>query len=241
MLNTQKYTKAEMLNYFHLNNDNHYKRNITNKLELYGYQYIYNKNFITITAIPTIENQFKELLIEDLHYDKKVNPIHIACFIDAFQEPSFAAMPWASRLVYINNTYNIQVSMRTLQYWYQKLVNIEVIQRTPSRDTLWKTYSPKGSYERIQQQVNLNNEQEYNAYEQWKTLRNQLSESGINNKELYYKLWEKTKTCYYYCYSSFLVSSYFNSNPELIAVFYAYSAEIASKQASEKHTFVKGQ
>lgn len=118
----------------------HFKRNTTEKLNKWGYEYTYTPEGVEITGQPELpEERLKEILIRKLNLDVQINPYDFACFLCAFTDiGSFDSMPWKEREIQMKLKYETEVTDRTLRSWCNKLIGKDIVQKC-GRETFWKT------------------------------------------------------------------------------------------------------
>ena len=142
-LEQRAYTRQEIADALSVNikDSNHFKRNVENTLSKWGYGYEYSRAAVTITQVPsTPEERLKEILIRKLDMSSQINPYAFACFLTAFNDVQlFESMPWSERMDILSGYYGVDVSERTLQNWYDKLLQLKIAHKSDER-VFWRTY-----------------------------------------------------------------------------------------------------
>lgn len=74
----------------------------------------------------------------------QIDPYAFACFLTALSnECLFESMPWSERTKILSNFYGVDVSERTLQNWYDKLLQLKIAHKTDER-VFWRTHYLNG-------------------------------------------------------------------------------------------------
>ena len=204
---------AEVLN-INIKDSSHFKRNVENKLQKWGYEFEYSRQGVAITKRPeTKEARLKEILIRELSLDTQINPYDFACFFTAFNDiDGFASMPWGKRESVLSNVYNVNVSDRTLRSWCARMIDRDIIRKDEGKTlrTYWKTVITESGKERSL--VEEEDQEEMRVYfsrraELVAEGAQFLLESGLPMKEAkqkawdqaYKQLWSEFQCCYYSC------------------------------------------
>lgn len=239
-LKCRTYSRQEIAEILSVNikDSNHFKRNVESKLKKWGYEYIYERNGVTITKQPfDPEARLKEILIRELGLDVQINAYDFACFICAFADsPCFDSMPWGERAEMLRCDYGVDVDERTLRNWCSKLFENNIVQKSAER-TYWKTEMCGGM--KCRSKISADDSgmalyfQERTRYLQ--EARESAAVLGLRGKEAskyvwslaYSRLWEKFQCCYYTCGS--LV---FNAvGEDFVLEIYELAHEIAAKES----------
>lgn len=206
------YPRAEIAEVLSVNpkDSKHFKRNITDKLEKWGYDYTYTTAGVEITGIPKFpEEKLREILIRELDLDVQVDPHYFAYFICAFTDISyFDSMPWEERAVLMQLEYDVEVTDRTLRNWCSKLIDKNLIQKC-GRDTFWKT--ERFGSEKKRTLVSADDETMAKYFqkkkEYYEAARIAAEKAGKQGREAaaeawdttYKSLWSEFGCCYYRC------------------------------------------
>lgn len=219
-LQMRSYSRQEIAKILQVNiNDNrHFKRNVTSKLDSWGYKYNYSKNVVEITEQPqSAIDKLKEIFIREYDLDIRTNAYDMACFIVMLMAyEDFQSMPWEERVKELENTYGVSVTSRTLQNWYSRLLKRNMVASTKYDKTCWVTFYlesgkvrmfvdetlEQGRKKYFDRRKELIKEYRNNAYS-----ANRQDSENINKEAWTYalkKLWEEFHCCYYYCGSIYL-------------------------------------
>lgn len=160
-LELRTYTKQELGIILEIPIDTNFARKTKTLLDKWGYKYKYGKT-VEITYKPTTEaERLTEFVARYLNIDA-YNIYGFACFLDALiTDIDFTAMPWAERVKVLKEDYEVEIPERTLQYWYKKLVDKNLISKSPESVGFWMTIIADGETHRhkIEQ-----NDEEWKAY-----------------------------------------------------------------------------
>lgn len=204
---------AEMLE-LDVNDSKHFKRNLENKLIKWGYSYEYSRKGITITKQPeTAEEKLSEIIVRKYDLDIQLEVNDFAYFIYCLlADEAFISMPWAERVNYLKEEYNVSVSESTLKRWGSKLIDMNLVSKDKVSRTYWTTFYIDGE----KQRVKVDNEQSEKAMRAYMEYRNQMKNEFVENgkrkgRKDYAQLnsdawkfamseaWEKFHACYYAC------------------------------------------
>ena len=159
MLIQKSYSQQEIAQYFNLNfNDKkHYKRNLTRILDKLGYQYQYSSKILYITQPPTTLTILKDLLINETTITYNDNLNFLCLLLILSDDDTFAEMPNNTKLLYLQQHYNINISLMTLLRYYKILIDNKLIYKEDALSCPWYTYYENGT--KIQKKVET--EEEY--------------------------------------------------------------------------------
>lgn len=148
-LELKTYTKQELGIILGIPVDAHFARRIKTLLNNCGYKYTYGKT-ITITYQPTTAiERFQEFVLRGLELDIRFNVYGFACFLDALiTDIDFTAMPWAERVKVLKEDYEVEIDERTLRRWYTKLVDKNLVSKSPESAGFWMTIIADGETHR---------------------------------------------------------------------------------------------
>ncbi len=212
-LELRRYSRAEIAEILNVNiNDSrHFKRNVENKLNKWGYLYYYTTQEVTIIFRPeTPEQRLAELLYRGFGIDIQVSPVQFACFLAAFTEiDGFCDMPWGEKEKAYYEEYGYCVDERTLRNWCSKLIAKGIVARFKS-SAAWRTEVVKGiKYRSLVQEDELQEVRDYYSrrsqlfaeYNRQFKLQMKEDKAARNAawKETYKDLWSEFSCCYYYC------------------------------------------
>ena len=235
------YSRSEIAEVLGVNikDSKHFKRNVENKLNKWGYGYHYETKGVTILKCPTTaEERLAEILIRQYNIDVQINPYAFACFITAFSDiERFASMPWGERATAFYDYSGVSMDERTLRNWCSKLMSQNIVVKC--RDgTYWKT-DIIGDKRKLRTQVSAEEARPYFARRAAlveagteKNLHNGLSfkeARGTAWKEAYETLWTEYKCCYYIC-KTFSFSAFTENEREILLEVYELVREIADKR-----------
>ena len=183
------------------------KRDVTHRLDLWGYQYQWkDRHGVTITQCPEKLVRFTELMRRHLHINSQIKPYPFGCFLLLLlEDEAFSSMPWEERAWQLADLYGIEVSDRTLRNWASYLFRGEFLMKDKETRTVWYT-EPYGS---LKIQVQVKNPDEDTTYQNYLQERKDrvefLRKSGMPFSKAYKEtvcyLWEKYHRIYYYCYT----------------------------------------
>lgn len=147
-LELRTYKKQELGIILGIPVDAHFARRIKTLLDKLGYKYNYGKT-VEITYKPTTAaERLTEFVARYLNIDA-YNIYGFACFLDALiTDIDFTAMPWAERVKVLKEDYEVEIPERTLQYWYTKLVDKNLVSKSPESTGFWMTIRADGETHR---------------------------------------------------------------------------------------------
>lgn len=143
-LKLKTYTKQELSIILGIPVDDNFARKVKTLLDKWGYKYTYGKT-VEITYKPTTAiERFQEFVVRYLNIDA-YNIYGFACFLDALiTDIDFTAMPWAERVKVLKEDYEVEIPERTLRYWYTKLVDKNLVSKSPESTGFWMTIRADG-------------------------------------------------------------------------------------------------
>ena len=143
-LELRTYTKQELSIILGIPVDAHFARRIKSLLDKWGYKYTYGKT-VEITYQPTTAiERFQEFVARYLNIDD-YNIYGFACFLDALlTDIDFTAMPWAERVKVLKEDYEVEIPEGTLRYWYTKLIDKNLVSKSPESTGFWMTIRADG-------------------------------------------------------------------------------------------------
>ena len=216
------YTREEIAEALsvNINDPDHFKRNVENKLSksCYRYRYINRRGVEIISKPETPEEKLTEILYRGFGIDIQVTPIQFACFIAAFEDiDSFESSPWGEREKKYLKRYGYSVDERTMRNWCSQLLARGIVAKIGAT-TAWRTYFEGGR--KIREPIEEIDRVEMESYYERRTelfkdhYINQL-ETGkplkearaIAWKDTYKDLWAEFECCFYYC-KGFVLSSF---------------------------------
>lgn len=120
--------------------DHNFSKKCRNILSNWGYSFEYSQKGVKITRIPsTKEELLIELVQRVFDLDCRISARTFGVFFSLLSTyPPFKTMPWIERTKIINDSYNLEVSDRTLKTWAAKLVSKGIINKGVSGQW-WKT------------------------------------------------------------------------------------------------------
>lgn len=205
-LELRTYSRDELADILdvNINDTNHFKRNVENKLNRWGYSYEYSRRRFKILRAPTTaDERLAEIMIRYYDMDIRIDTVAFAAFLYSLVTyPEFVAMPWEERSKWLENEFQITVSDRTLRSWCAKFIKSGYIVKDNSYKVRWITgYCNGEKYrdiidgdkeleefaDKYKQDMKdfLEKYKDLPAKEKWVNVRNQL--------------WDKYKCCIYYC------------------------------------------
>ena len=235
------YSRSEIAEILGVNikDSKHFKRNVENKLNKWGYGYHYETKGVTILKCPTAaEERLAEILIRQYNIDIQINPYAFACFITAFSDiEGFDSMPWEERALAFYDYSNISMDARTLRNWCSKLIGQKIVDKSRS-GSYWRT-DITSSKQKIRTPVSAEEARPYFAR------RAELVEAGIKENRLagmspkeasaaawnraYEALWAEFKCCYYIC-KTFSFTAFTEQDNEILQEVYELVDEIIGKE-----------
>lgn len=152
-LEKRNYSRQEISELLEVNiNDNkHFKRNLTNKLDKLGYKYKYSTKVVEILEVPqTAEDRLREIFIREFSFDPQTDIRALACFLVSLDiDPIFAAMPWEERANELRNNYGVSVADITLKKWYSTLLKKEMVMVDKTNKADWATFYVDGDKQKV--------------------------------------------------------------------------------------------
>lgn len=147
-LELRTYTKQELSAFLEISIDDNFARKVKTLLDKWGYKYKYGKT-VEITYKPTTAaERLTEFVSRYLNIDA-YNIYGFACFLDALiTDIDFTAMPWAERVKVLKEDYEVEIDERTLRRWYTKLVDKNLISKSPESTGFWMTIIADGETHR---------------------------------------------------------------------------------------------
>ena len=184
---------------------NHFKRNVENKLNNWGYSYKYYRRQFEILRAPTTANErLSEIMQRAYGMDIRIDTIAFASFLYSLVVfPDFNAMPWEERSKFLEEEFGVYVSDRTLRSWCAKFINSGYIIKNENYKVRWVTgYCNGEKYRNIIDEDDILMKEYADKYQQEK--KNLLKQySHLPPKEKWEKvikeMWEKYHCCIYYC------------------------------------------
>lgn len=147
-LELRTYTKQELSIFLGIPIDDNFARKTKTLLDNWGYKYKYGKTVEIIYKPTTAAERLTEFVSRYLNIDA-YNIYGFACFLDALiTDIDFTAMPWAERVKVLKEDYEVEIPERTLRYWYTKLVDKNLISKSPESTGFWMTIIADGETHR---------------------------------------------------------------------------------------------
>ena len=198
-LEKQFYSREEIAELLTIKITDHFKRDVTNKLDKWGYQYKYSCKGVEIIAAPaTAQDKLKEIMIRQFNLDIQVDVYAFACFVKLLIDyEDFMNMPWEQRAKEIKEIYNVSVDKKTLERWSNKLISKNLIAKGFER-VYWSTSYINGKKERIRVDGDLELEAEMAKY---MARKKELTATSKDFNENFAILWKEFGCCYYSCSS----------------------------------------
>lgn len=198
-LEKQFYSREEIAELLTVKITDHFKRDVINKLDKWGYKYKYSRKGVEITGAPaTAQEKLKEIMIRQFDLDIQVDVNAFACFVKLLIDyEDFMNMPWEQRVKEIKEIYNVSVEKRTLERWGNKLISKNLIAKGFDR-VYWSTTYINGKKERIRVDGDPEAEAEMAAY---MARKKELAALSKDFNENFAILWKEFGCCYYSCSS----------------------------------------
>lgn len=211
-LEKQFYSREEIAELLTVKITDHFKRDVENKLNKWGYLCKYSRKGVEIIAAPaTAQDKLKEIMIRQFNLDIQVDVYAFACFIKLLIDyEDFMNMPWEQRAKEIKEIYNVSVDKRTLERWGNKLISKNLIAKGFER-VYWSTSYINGKKERIRVDGDPELEAEMAKY---MARKKELAATSKDFNENFAILWKEFGCCYYSCSS--LVLNAINTDIEEI-------------------------
>jgi hypothetical protein len=201
-----------------INDNKHFKRNITNKLDKWGYVYNYSTRQVEIIARPqTAEKQLQEIFIRAFGIDIRVDSYAMACFLTMLMtDEAFQSMPWEERAKVLAETYGVNITDRTLKNWYATLLKKNLVASCKYDKTYWITMYINDKKERVYVDETMEDgmNKYFNDRKQFAKEYKEMAKTAgrtdfqkVNGEAWGYamkKCWEKYHCCYYACGSIYL-------------------------------------
>lgn len=147
-LELRAYTKQELSAFLGISIDDNFARKAKTLLDKWGYKYKYGKTVEIIYKPTTAAERLTEFVSRYLNIDA-YNIYGFACFLDALiTDIDFTAMPWAERVKVLKEDYEVEIDERTLRRWYTKLVDKNLISKSPESTGFWMTIIADGETHR---------------------------------------------------------------------------------------------
>lgn len=225
------YSRTEIADVLDVNvNDNkHFKRNVENKLQKWGYGYEYSRKGVEITKQPsTAEEKLAEIIVRKYEMDIQIDVYGFACFISLLMEDEeFRAMPWTEREKVMTEEMGVSISFETMRKWCAKLIGKNMITKSADK-SYWGTTVVDG--EKVRFAVSGDEAAELQMAE-YMTCRKQFVEDYISNalasgrkdyntvkseawSNAFKELWAKFHTCYYGC-STLMLNAFGDETVEI--------------------------
>ena len=206
-LELRTYSREEIADVLkvNINDTNHFKRNVENKLNRWGYSYEYSKRQFKILKAPTsADERLAEIMIRCYDMDIRTDTIAFATFLYSLVVfPEFNAMPWEERSKWLEEEFKICVSDRTLRSWCSKLIKNGTIIKNDNYKIRWITGYYNG--EKYRELIDENDKELIQFADEYKKYMQQLLKlyQHLPQKEKWQNvrkgLWNKYKCCIYYC------------------------------------------
>ncbi len=207
---------AEITN-TNISDNKHFKRNIENTLNNWGYQYKYSKAGVVIAGIPeTPKEKLNEILLRELKINsqKWIDPFIYLIYLFAVYD-DFRCMPWPQRQIEIEDFFNDKVSLSTLKSWFKLLEENNIITSFGNNKDCeyWITYYVDGK--KCRERVNTYDKLELKAMKMYFDRKKELLNSGLSYGNAMKKLWSEEK-CYYYKVNTLLLNACGNCATEIV-------------------------
>lgn len=198
-LEKQFYSREEIAELLTIKMTDHFKRDVINKLDKWGYQYKYSRKGVEITEAPaTAQEKLKEIMIRQFDLDIQVDINAFACFVKLLIDyEDFMNMPWEQRVKEIKEIYNVSVDKRTLERWGNKLISKNLIAKGFDK-VYWSTTYINGKKERIRVDGDPEAEAEMAKY---MARKKELAALSRDFNENFTILWKEFGCSYYSCSS----------------------------------------
>ena len=246
------YSRKEIADILSVNiNDNkHFKRNLENKLQKWGYDYIYSRSGVEIIRQPeTAEERLIEIIIRKYDMDIQIDVYGFACFISLLlEDEGFRAMPWGERQKKMKYEMGIDVCESTLKKWCSKLLKLELVAKNKLDKIYWGTTKVEDDTVRFAVSGYPEAEMEMAEYMACRTqlikeyTENALALGRVDYNEIrrdawghaFKELWNKKHTVYYCCSTLML-----NAIGEEAQEIYELVNEIRDREIKEYGIVVK--
>lgn len=205
----RRYNKKEFAKMIGVNPDDskHLNRNITNKLEGMGFQedqFQVLRSEVVILWVPTTAEEKIPYLCRLLGVDKQTDSFNYAIFVYCLlEEDSFQCMPWAERVNWLRDCYEIEVSEVTLKRWISRLIKDEEVIKDTFTYSWWCSSNIDGVTVRTEV-----TEEEVERYREWnKEFWNREDVQNLDKKEKgqrwFSECWATFGCKFYRCYGFF--------------------------------------
>ena len=213
------YSRQEIADILDVNigDNKHFKRNVENKLQKWGYGYEYSRKGVEIIKQPTTaEEKLAEIIIRKYDMDIQIDVYGFACFISLLlEDEEFRSMPWGERERVMREEMDITLSESTLKKWCAKLINMNMIAKITAEKTYWGTCVIDGEKIRFAVSGDESAEKQMAEYMDFRNERVQeytssalasgRNDYGTIKKEAWSsalaEAWAKFHACYYGCSS----------------------------------------
>ncbi len=205
-LECRVYTRQELAQILdvNINDTKHFKRNVENKLNKWGYSYKYSHLHFEILRAPATDyEKLSEIMYRYCQLDVRIDVISFAVFFYSIVSfPEFSSMPWEERSKWLEKEYNIKITEKTLRSWAARLFEIGFIVKDDTK-TYWVTGSYNG--EKFRQLLNLEDETDLNTLQEYQKTRKELFNQykflpkSERWKTVFRSLWDKYHYCVYSC------------------------------------------
>lgn len=205
-LECRVYTRQELAQLLsvNINDTKHFKRNVENKLNKWGYSYKYSHLHFEITRAPATDyEKLSEIMYRYCQLDVRIDVISFAVFLYSIVSfPEFSAMPWEERSNWLKAEFNIEVTEKTLRSWAAHLFKIGFIIKDDSK-TYWVTGIYRGK--KYRQVLDLEDEADLSTLQSYQKTRRELYNQYKHLprderwKMIFRSLWDKYHYCVYYC------------------------------------------
>lgn len=206
-LELRTYSREEIADVLNVNikDTNHFKRNVENKLNNWGYSYKYYKRQFEILRAPTSANErLSEIMQRTYGMDIRVDTVAFASFLYSLVVfPEFIAMPWEERSKFLNEEFGVKISDRTLRSWCAKFINSGYIIQDDNYKVRWVTGYMNGEKYRdiINEEDTIMKEYADRYQEEKRELLKKYKDLPPKEKweQVIKEMWDKHHCCIYYC------------------------------------------
>lgn len=185
----------------------HFARNCKNTLTNWGYSFTYSCKGVTITGVPTTEEErLAEIMVRVFDLDIRIDALEFATFIYCVMYlEGFAATPWLERQKILKEDFGLEISERTLRGWSSILIGDNYMIKGGDRIT-WMTYYCQDT--KCREMVTGDEELERTYEKYLKDKRNYLEQikkdrpawgKAEQYKAVMSRLWTENKCCFYNC------------------------------------------
>lgn len=206
-LELRTYSREEIADVLNVNikDTNHFKRNVENKLNNWGYSYKYSRRQFEILRAPTTANErLSEIMQRAYGMDIRIDTIAFASFLYSLVVfPEFIAMPWEERSKFLEEEFGICISDRTLRSWCAKFIESGYIVKDESYKVRWITgYYDGEKYREVIDEDDITMKEYADKYQQEKQkLLKKYKDLPPKEKweNVIREMWDKYHCCIYYC------------------------------------------